>query len=185
MQRERSDPTAPSGQRGVQSDGLLPTVPRSRVAPRRFQDRAALPLRRPPIPATSARRGATPPVRKQILLACEHQNKQPKPAALPPRGQGMPLQKVARLRRHREKSSSSRLQAQQRRARRSLHVRRILSRYIPASASPVPREGKRRPSIWETGITPSLLLVRKHSSAPLILSSVKRPSRTEVILVIH
>ena len=40
-------------------------------------------------------------------------------------------------------------------------------------------KAKRRPSIWETGITPSLLLVRKHSSAALILSSEKRPSRTE------
>ena len=142
------------------------------------QDHAALLLPKLPIPATSARLGsqAVSSDAKSSCLRTSAQTTQTR-RSFAPRAR-LPQRKVARLQRHRPKPFSSLLQAPQRRARESLHFLRILSRYNPASASPMLREGNWRPSISATGITPSLLFVMKHSSAsPIFWSEGGPPNR--------
>ena len=130
------------------------------------QDQAARRLRwGSPFPARAVPLEARPSVPQQSLPGSAHQDRQSRHGRLLRRAQREPTRRVARLRRLRRNVFAIRRPARRWRGRKLLHSPRILSRYNAAKASPLLREGRQRPSISATGITPSRLFVRKHSSA--------------------
>src|SRR6476620_7749828 len=95
----------------------------------------------------------------------ERPNRPPRPSFHESYPRSGPPETAGPQRLPRRKSSPTRGREHSWRERKSPHSPRILSRYRAANASPVLRDGIGRPSTSATGITPSRLLVRKHSSA--------------------